>query len=112
MNYTVDQVMTGIINYADSEIMGKLPTSGKWIMGTAIGLATTKTNNIVDALRENAIAKMLGIIDDNGNVDVDALIGAMRQAADKYGKVSFDIPMIGTMTFSASDVDRLRTFIV
>lgn len=112
MNYTVDQVMTGIINYADSEIMGKLPTSGKWIMGTAIGLATTKTNNIVDALRENTIAKMLGIIDDNGNVDVDALISAMRQAADKYGKVSFDVPMIGTMTFSSSDVDRLRTFIV
>lgn len=48
--YNADQVLNGLISYADSEIMGKLPTSGKWIMGTAIGLASNKAQTVINAL--------------------------------------------------------------
>lgn len=111
MSYTADQVIQGIINYADAEVINKLPTSGKWIVGTAIGLATTKTTSVIDTLRNNTLVTMLGIVDDNGNIDVDTLISSMRVSAEKYGKITVDVPLVGKLTFSASDVDTLRNYI-
>lgn len=112
MNYSTEQVINGLISYADNEVMSKLPTSGKWVMGTAIGLATTKANNLVETLKTNTIVQMLGIVDEKGMIDVESLINAMKQSADKYGNISVDVPMIGKLTFTSSDVDRLRTYIM
>lgn len=105
-----DQVINGLIKYADAEIMGKLPTTGKWIAGTAIGIASNRANQIVDVLKENTIVRMLGIIDEKGDIDVDTLINAMKESANKYGKLTVDVPMIGRLTFSSSDVDMLRNY--
>lgn len=111
MNHTPEQVINGLISYADNEIMNKLPTSGKWIMGTAIGLASNKVSNVVDSLVNNSIVKMMGIVDDDGRIDTEALIEAMKMSADKYGKITFDVPMVGKLTFSSADIDSLRTYI-
>lgn len=111
MNYSTEQVVRGLISYADNEVMAKLPVSGKWIMGTAVGLAANKTSNIIDTLKNNTVVNMLGIMDENGNMDVDALINAMREAADKYGKLTVQVPMIGSLTFSSADIDKLRSYI-
>lgn len=111
MKYNSDQVINGIIMYADNEVIGMLPTSGKWIMGTAIGLASNKAANMVEVLKDNAIVKMLDIVDNDGMIDVDTLISAMKNAADKYGKLTVDVPMIGKLTFNSSDIDRLKSYI-
>lgn len=110
MKLNSEQVVQGLINYADNEIMNKLPSTGKWIMGTAIGLAAGKAHETIDALSENTIVKMLGVIDEDGLIDVDALIGAMKSSADRYGNLSVDVPMIGKLTFSSSDVDNLKIY--
>ena len=111
MMYNANQVINGLIKYADSEVMTKLPVSGKWIMGTAINLASDKINNVVETLANNSAAKMLGIVDENGNIDADALIEAMRASAEKYGKMTIEVPIIGKLTFSSADVDMLKTYI-
>lgn len=112
MKYNADQIMQGIMNYADSEVINKLPTAGKWVVGTAIGLATTRANNVVDAIQTNAIAKAFGIVDENGLIDIDALMSAMKNSADRYGKISVEVPLIGKLSFSSADVDTLRNYIV
>lgn len=112
MSKNAEQVINGLIRYADSEIMGKLPTSGKWLMGTAITLATNKASNMIDVLMKNSIVKALGIVDENGMIDTDVLIDAMKSAADKYGKVSVDVPLVGKLTFSSTDIDVLRQYLI
>lgn len=112
MKYNSEQIMQGIINYADSEIMTKLPTAGKWVIGTAIGLATTKANEVVASIQNNAMVKALGIVDENGLIDVDTLTSAMKDSADRYGKISVEVPMIGKLSFSSADVETLRNYIV
>lgn len=112
MKYSSEQVVNGIINYADNEIMSKLPTASKWIMGTGLVLAANKANKVAESLRDNAIVKMLDVMDEDGMVEVDELIDAMKASADKYGKVSVDVSMIGKLTFSSSDIDDLRRYIV
>ena len=112
MNYSTDQVIRGIINYADDEVITKLPTAGKWIVGTVIGVASNKTAQVMESLKKNSVVNMLGILDENDNIDVDSLIIAMKSAADKYGNVTLDVPMVGRLTFTSSDLDRLRSYIV
>jgi len=111
MTYSSEQVMQGLINYIDSEVMAKLPTSSKWIVGTAVGLASTRANEVVDMLHNNALAKMLGIIDENGMIEVDELMSALKTAANKYGKLEVSVPLVGRMSFSESDVDNLEAYI-
>lgn len=110
MSYSADAVVNGLISYADNEVMVKLPTSGKWIMGTVMGIATTKVTKVAEVLQTNPIANMLEIVDENGNIDVDAIVNSMRESADRYGNLTLDVPFVGKMTFTASDVDRLRTY--
>lgn len=112
MKYTVERVMQGIINYADAEVMGKLPTSGKWVMGTVIGMASNKARNVVDSLKENPIVSMLGIVDEDDMIDVEEFLSALHSSADKYGNLILDVPLVGRMTFTSSDVDHLRNYIV
>lgn len=111
MKYSTDTVVQGIINYADNEIMNKLPTSGKWIVGTVIGLGSGKIANIIEELKGNRMVRMLEIVDDSGDIDVDALASAMHNAAERYGKLTLDVPMIGQMSFSSADIDELRRYI-
>lgn len=111
MKYSTDVVIKGLINYADNEIMHELPTSIKWVLGTALGIAATKIKEIIDALKENAIIRMLGVIDEDGNIDVDIIIFNLKESAEKYGSVTFDIPFVGRLTFSATDIESLRSYI-
>lgn len=112
MNCSAEQVVNGIIKYADAEVINKLPTSGKWIVGTGIGLASNKVANVIEVLKENAVVRMLGIIDDSGCIDVDALTASMKASADKYGKLTVEVPLVGRMSFTASDIDTLRNHIL
>lgn len=112
MNYSPEQIMQGLMSYADNEVIPKLPTSSKWIMGTAIALGQNKVHDIMSALMENSIVKMLGIVDNDGMIDADALISAMQQASDKYGSVTMDIPLVGKLTFSSGDVKNIKKYIV
>ena len=111
MNYSTEQVINGLINYADSEVMIKLPTTSKWIMGTAIGVMSNKTSKIIDKLKDNPIVDILGIVDENGNIDIDTLIQAMKESASKYGNVTVEVPLVGKLTFTSNDFDMLRSYI-
>lgn len=111
MKYTADQIMRGLMNYADVEILNKLPMSGKWIMGAMFSLASTKLNNIVNAFRENTLVKMLGVVDEDGMIDIDDLLVAMKDSANKYGNITLEVPMVGNLTFSSYDLDKVKSYI-
>lgn len=108
---STDQIMRGIVNYIDSEVMSKLPASNRWLVGTMVVLANNKTANVVESLKENSLVKAFGIVDDSGNVDVDALITAMKESINRYGNIVIDIPAVCKLTFDSHDLDRLEAYI-
>lgn len=107
-----EQFLNGLVRYCDVDVIPQLPTSGKWIVGAMVIGATKKAENIITQLSSNPIVKSIGIIDENGLIDIDLLADSLRQSADKYGKLSVSLPVVGTMTFSASDIDRAKQYIV
>lgn len=105
------RVVNGVINYADNEIINSLPTTGKWLVGAGLGIMTAKMNELIDSLVSNPMIKMMGIVDDEGLFDVDLIMDNLKGSANKYGKMTVQIPLVGNLTFNENDIDSLRNYI-
>lgn len=108
MYVTREQIANGINAYVDAMVIPQLPTAGKWIVGTAVGLSMSN----IDSYINSSAFSMLGIVNDQGLVDIDKLAEAVKQNAVKYGKLQLSFPYVGTMTFCSDDIDDLRRYIV
>ena len=107
---TIDQAMRGVAQYADNEIIPHLPT-GKGIgAGIALALIMDGGKNRILALKDHPAVKMMGIMDEEGNIDLDRLYNAARTRVDGK-KIPWDIPIIGELKFDVNDVDRLYKYI-
>lgn len=107
-----NQLINGIARYVDQEIIDKLPTMGKWIVGAGVGVVSERVNNVVIELQSNSVMKALNVVDDDGYIDIDILANKLKESAEKYGKVTIDVPLMGSITFSYADIDKLRDYIV
>ena len=107
---TIDQAMRGVAQYAENEIIPHLPT-GKGIgAGIALALIMDGGKAQLLKLRENPAVQMMGIMDAEGNIDIDRLYNAARTRVDGK-KIPLTIPVIGELRFDVNDVDRLYKYI-
>ena len=107
---SIERVEKGIANYMDTELMTKLPANGweRVVIGAAIGIAVKRSERVVNALRDNAIARALGVLTEDGSVDVDVLKDAAMEQVKKQGFAEIGgIPIIKKITFRAEDVEKL-----
>lgn len=109
----VSKIEQGLASYLDAELMPSLPNSGiqKVLVGTAMSVMIKKSSNIVEELKNNSFVKMLGLIDDHGNVDIETLRTEFKKNMPEEG-VKIEIPVVGTMTFTKDDVDTLYDHIM
>lgn len=107
---TIDQAMRGLAQYADNEIIPHLPT-GKGIgAGIALALIMDGGKSRILALKDHPAVQMMGIMDAEGNIDLERLYNAARPKVDGQ-KVPLTIPIIGELRFDVNDVDRLYKYI-
>lgn len=109
---TVKQIEAGLAEFLDSELMPKLPDGGiqRVITGTAMGLLVKQSGNIIAEYGEHPFVKMLGIVDDKGDWDLETLKEELKKQFPKNG-VDVDVPMVGTLTFKTEDVDKIYDYI-
>lgn len=110
---TIDQIQNGVATYLDIELMPKLSDNKlqKVLAGTMIGIAISKSGNIIRSYKDNTVVKMLGIMDDNCNVDIDMLKNELIKQVGTDG-IPIELPMIGTMTFNKTDIEKLYKYII
>ena len=107
---TIDQAMRGAAKFADNEIIPHLPM-GKGIgAGIAMALIMDGGKSRILALKDHPAVQMMGIMDEDGNIDIDRLYNAARTRVDGK-KIPWDIPVIGELKFDVNDVDRLYKYI-
>lgn len=104
---TLEQVKKGAETFCAREIEKKLPLSKAFLFGTVAGVALAKFDAIADWLKSKPLVAQLGIINEDGEIDDETLFAAMRSQAER-GNASFDVPIIGNITFSGEDVDKLH----
>lgn len=104
--YNLGQVVGGVTNYLDDEILSKISGWQKWVIGAGLGVSLTKASNIFNELKKNPMVKALEIVDKNDMIDVDTLYKEVKKQAKK-GSITFNVPMIGNMTLNEGDVDKI-----
>lgn len=53
----------------------------------------------------------MGVVDEEGNVDIDAVRDAVKEQMANVG-MKIDIPLIGVVTFQQNDVDKAYEYVM
>lgn len=107
----------GLANYVDREIISRMPygTIKKVAIGTAMSLYISNVEKLITGAKTNAFVSALGVIGDNGDIDVERLAAALRDNIPEEGeKISVDMfgMHLADMTFHKTDVDALKDCIL
>lgn len=106
-----NQVVNGLAKYIDSEIVSKIGGWQKWALGAGIGIGVKRGSAIVEQMKSMPLIKMLNIIDEENMVDVEVIYEELKKQAQKE-PVHVALPMVGTVTFTQDDVDKLYNHIM
>lgn len=112
MTVPMNDVISGITAYFRTEVMPHLPTDGVkgFGVGFAAALAINRIEKIIRQLAGIPVVAMLGVIDDNDMVDIDALREAALQTMPEDG-LSIQITGQHRITFGNDDVQKLYNLI-
>jgi len=106
----IAQVKAGLEKYIEREILTKTTGLPRWGVGVMLGIVFKKSDNIIALLKQNRFIQAMGLIDEQGNVDVDLIYNELKkQAANEPATIDLkimDIPL-GVITITSADVDAL-----
>ena len=105
---TVEQAAGGLSRYLDAEVMPHLPSGRGLLLGTAAALYIRRAPEIVRELAARPSVKLLGIIDEQNNIDLDALYNAALPQVK--GTLEVKLPFVGGLTFDRTEVDKLYRY--
>lgn len=107
--YEYNKVINGIATFIDEEVLTGINGWQKWVLGSGVGIALSDAEELVNSLKENELVKMLKIIDGD-KINIDKIYKELKKQAKK-SSITFNIPMIGTLTLKEEDVDRVYELI-
>lgn len=105
------KVIAGIDKFLDEEIISKLASTQKWVIGTGAKIMLNNATNIFNELKNHTFVKSLGIINEKDEIDVGLIYKELKKQAQK-GAMTIDVPLAGTLTLTEQDVDKLYNFII
>lgn len=111
------KVQKGVANYLDNEVMAAFKDEGwkRVVVGAGIALTIQRADKFLPVLQQNQFVKTMGLMDEEGNVDVDSLVPVIKEQLkaepmvvdlSKYGLMN-----LGKLTFKEGDVDKLADYI-
>jgi len=100
---TKQQAKEGFAKYLDGEIIGKTPGLRKWALAAAIAPLLARLDGLLDS---PALAEM-GYVTQDGMFDEDKARQDFARIAAERGSVTEHLPLVGDVTFSAEDVEKL-----
>lgn len=107
-------LIPGLSKFIDDSVLAHYPaTSMKRIMmAGAISLYLKQNEGIVDTLTSNPLFTGLGVIHDNGMVDIDPVRDVLKTEIKKAGFMRLSLPIVGDIDFTTEDVDALYKAVV
>jgi hypothetical protein len=108
--YEYNKVINGIAKYVDVEIVDKISGWQKWVVGSGIGIALSNATNVFNQLKTNEFVIMLGVIDKDDRINVEKIYKEFKKQSKK-GPITFNAPMIGAITLTEDDVEKIYKFI-
>lgn len=108
---TLAQVQAGVEKYLETEILSKIPDWRKWVLGAGASRMLSRSTEIFNQLKTNPVVSAMGVIDEQDQIDIDAIYREFAAQAQR-GAITFDVPLVGALTLTAADVDKLYGYII
>lgn len=108
---SVAQVQQGVRAFVENDILPKIPGWQGVVFGAAVGMALSKSDKLIANLAQNPIVSMLGVIDENDGIDIDALRDEFSKQARRVGSIKIDMSPLGVISLGENDINRLYQYI-
>jgi hypothetical protein len=108
---TFEKVLDGAVRFINEDIVPGMNDWQEIAARIAIGRLYENQQSVLTFLQNNGIVRAFGVIDSDGNVDIDRLCTDLKREIQKKKKIQVAIPGFGKMSFDASDVDKLYSYI-
>lgn len=107
-------IIPGLTKFIDNVILSHYsPTSMKRILAAGgISLYLKNNQSMIDDLAKNPLVSGLGIVTEDGRVDLDAMRDVIKTEINKAGFMRVNVPIIGDVDFTSDDIDSLYRYIV
>lgn len=107
----IARIKDGVMLYAQKHMMPLLDSKGQFMLGVGLGMISQRAEAVLASLGQNELIKTLGIIEGH-QMDWEALHAAAVEQIKRQGKLTWDIPLIGRLTFDEKDLRDLHQCIM
>jgi hypothetical protein len=106
-------LIPGVSKFIDESVLSHYPATSmkRILMAGAVSLYLKQNEGIVDTITSNPLFSGLGVIHDNGMINIDAVKDVLKTEIDKAGFMRLSLPLIGDIDFTTEDIDCLYRFI-
>ena len=106
-------LLPGLSKFIDESVLAHYPATSmkRILMAGAVSLYLKQNEGVVDTITNNPLFTGLGIVHDNGMIDIDTVKDVLKGEINKAGFMRLSLPMIGDIDFTTEDVDSLYRFI-
>lgn len=106
-------IIPGISKFIDESILVHYPATSmkRILMAGAVSLYIKKNEGIVDTLTSNPLFNGLGVMHDNGMIDIEPIRDILKAEINKVGFMRLTLPVVGDIDFTVEDIDALYRYI-
>lgn len=109
MKITIDRAKSALMEYISDEFCNRLYDYRKWLVPVFIGSYMPKIDKMIEENKEGLVS--LGFMDENGLICIDTVYRKFKDTAEEYGDVIQKMPLLGEVTFTSKDIDKLYKII-
>lgn len=109
MKITIDRAKSALMEYVSDEFCNRLYDYRKWLVPVFIGSYMPKIDKMIEENKEGLVS--LGFVDENGLICIDTVYKKFKDTAEEYGDVIQKMPLLGEVTFTSKDIDKLYKII-
>lgn len=102
-----NRVIDGLTRYLNNNLFAKMNDWQEVLARIAVGRIIGNPEALKQSLMANGIVRTFAIFDSEGNVDLENLARDLKREIERKGKISVEIPIIGKLSFVASDIDDI-----
>lgn len=106
---TVEQFKRGLSAYIEKELIEKISGLRKWGLALFASPILVNIDPMVQQHKKVLIAS--GYMTEDGMIKIDELYSKLREIASKEGDVVENIPLLGDVKFTESDITSLYRYI-
>ena len=104
---TIDQVKVGLSDFILTTMAPRMDETRQFLAGFGTTLLSRKADNIMRSIAQKDWARMIGLFNENGELDIETAFEAMMEQFKRQSKFPIEIPYFGCFAFTAHDIQDL-----